>query len=46
MGNMVCSGATSFSVYEGQSAAAILQLNELAGIPVSRIVEAILMTGR
>ena len=35
-----------FSVYEGQSAAAILQLNERAGIPVSRIVEAILMTGR
>jgi hypothetical protein len=35
-----------FSVYEGQSAAAILQLNERSGIPVSRIVEAILMTGR
>jgi hypothetical protein len=29
-----------FSVYEGSSAAAIRQLNERAGIPVSRIVEA------
>lgn len=30
-----------FSVYEGPSAAAVSQLNERAGIPVSRIVEAI-----
>jgi Protein of unknown function (DUF4242) len=30
-----------FSVYEGPSAAAVRQLNERAGIPVSRIVEAI-----
>ena len=34
-----------FSVYEGSSATAIRQLNECAGIPVSRIVEAIVMTG-
>jgi hypothetical protein len=34
-----------FSVYEGQSAAAVRQLNERAGIPVSRIVEAIAVTG-
>ncbi len=33
-----------FSVYEGPSAAAIRQLNERSGIPVSRIVEAIAMT--
>jgi hypothetical protein len=30
-----------FSVYEGPSAASVRQLNERAGIPVSRIVEAI-----
>ena len=30
-----------FSVYEGPSAAAVRQLNERAGIPVSRIVEVI-----
>ena len=30
-----------FSVYEGPSAAAVRQLNERAGIPVSRIVDAI-----
>jgi hypothetical protein len=30
-----------FSVYEGPSAAAVRQLNQRAGIPVSRIVEAI-----
>jgi hypothetical protein len=30
-----------FSVYEGPSAAAVRRLNERAGIPVSRIVEAI-----
>ena len=30
-----------FSMYEGPSAAAVRQLNERAGIPVSRIVEAI-----
>jgi len=30
-----------FSVYEGPSAAVVRQLNERAGIPVSRIVEAI-----
>jgi Nickel responsive protein SCO4226-like len=34
-----------FSVYEGPSADAIRELNERAGIPVSRIVEAIWMTG-
>ncbi len=33
-----------FSVYEGPSADAVLQLNERAGIPVSRIVEAIAIT--
>jgi hypothetical protein len=30
-----------FSVYEGPSAGAVRQFNERAGIPVSRIVEAI-----
>jgi hypothetical protein len=34
-----------FSVYEGPSAAVVRQLNERAGIPVSRIVEAIAVTG-
>jgi uncharacterized protein DUF4242 len=34
-----------FSVYEGPSADTVLQLNERAGIPVSRIVEAIFVTG-
>jgi hypothetical protein len=34
-----------FSVYEGPSAAVVRQLNECADIPVSRIVEAIAMTG-
>jgi hypothetical protein len=34
-----------FSVYEGPSSAAVLRLNERAGIPVSRIVEAIAVTG-
>jgi len=34
-----------FSVYEGPSAAAIRELNERAGIPVSRVAEAIWMTG-
>ena len=33
-----------FSVYEGPSADAVRQLNERAGIPVSRIVEAIVIT--
>ena len=33
-----------FSVYEGPSAASVCQLNERAGIPVSRIVEAISVT--
>lgn len=33
-----------FSVYEGSSAAEVRQLNERAGIPVSRIVEAIIVT--
>jgi hypothetical protein len=33
-----------FSVYEGPSSAAVRQLNERAGIPVSRIVEAIMVT--
>jgi hypothetical protein len=34
-----------FSVYEGPSAHAVRQLNERAGIPVSRIVEAVSVTG-
>jgi len=34
-----------FSVYDGPSAAAVRQLNERAGIPISRIVEAISVTG-
>jgi hypothetical protein len=34
-----------FSVYEGPSVAAIRRLNERAGIPVSRIVEAIGVMG-
>ena len=34
-----------FSVYEGPSAAVVRQLNERASIPVSRIVEAIAVTG-
>lgn len=34
-----------FSVYEGPSADAVGQLNERAGIPVSRIVEAIAVAG-
>ena len=33
-----------FSMYEGPSAASVCQLNERAGIPVSRIVEAIAVT--
>jgi hypothetical protein len=33
-----------FSIYEGPSAAAVRRLNERAGIPVSRIVEAIVVT--
>jgi hypothetical protein len=33
-----------FSLYEGPSAAAVIQLNERAGNPVSRIVEAIAVT--
>jgi hypothetical protein len=33
-----------FSIYEGPSAAAIRQFNDRAGIPVSRIVEAIAVT--
>jgi 8-oxo-dGTP pyrophosphatase MutT (NUDIX family) len=33
-----------FSVYAGPSAAAVRELNERAGIPVSRIVEAIAVT--
>lgn len=34
-----------FSVYEGPSADAVNQLSERAGIPVSRIVEAIVLGG-
>jgi hypothetical protein len=34
-----------FSVYEGPSANAVRQFNERAGIPVSRIVDAITVTG-
>jgi hypothetical protein len=34
-----------FSVYEGPSMVAVRQFNERAGIPVSRIVEAIAVTG-
>jgi uncharacterized protein DUF4242 len=33
-----------FSTYEGPSAAAVRRLNKRAGIPVSRIVEAIAVT--
>ncbi len=33
-----------FTVYQGPSAAAVRELNERAGIPVSRIVEALTMT--
>ncbi len=33
-----------FSVYEGPSTIAVRELNERAGIPVSRIVEAIAVT--
>jgi len=33
-----------FSIYEGPSAAAVVQLNERAGIRVSRIVEVIELT--
>jgi Protein of unknown function (DUF4242) len=33
-----------FSLYEGPSVGAVRQLNERAGIPVSRIVEAIELT--
>jgi Protein of unknown function (DUF4242) len=33
-----------FSVYEGPSARAVRRLNERAGIPVSRIVEAVSVT--
>ena len=33
-----------FSVYDGPSANAVRQLNERAGIPVSRIVEAVSVT--
>jgi hypothetical protein len=34
-----------FSVYDGPSADAVREVNERAGIPVSRIVEAIAVTG-
>jgi hypothetical protein len=34
-----------FSLYEGPSAEAVLQLNQRAGITVSRIVEAVSVTG-
>lgn len=34
-----------FSVYEGPSADAVQQLNERAGVPFSRIVNAIVVTG-
>ena len=34
-----------FSVYDGPSAYAVRELNERAGIPVSRIVEAVSVTG-
>jgi hypothetical protein len=33
-----------FSVYEGPSAVEVTQFNERAGIPISRIVEAIVVT--
>jgi hypothetical protein len=33
-----------FSIYEGPSAATVRQLNDRAGIPVSRIVEAVMVT--
>jgi Protein of unknown function (DUF4242) len=34
-----------FSVYEGPSSAVVRQVSERAGIPISRIVEAIIITG-
>jgi hypothetical protein len=34
-----------FSLYEGSSTSAVLQLNERAAIPVSRIVDAVPLTG-
>jgi len=34
-----------FSVYEAPSTAALQELNERAGIPFSRIVEAVVVTG-
>lgn len=34
-----------FSLYEGPTCAAVRQLNERAGIPVSRIVRAVTVTG-
>lgn len=34
-----------FSVYEGPSAAVLRQFNERAGIPASRIVEAVWLAG-
>jgi hypothetical protein len=34
-----------FSVYEGTSAAAVRQVSERAGIPISRLVEAIVVSG-
>jgi hypothetical protein len=41
---LIPSDEVVFSVYEGPSADAIRQLNQRAGIPVSRIVEAIAVT--
>lgn len=43
---LVPSEEVVFSVYEGPSTAAGSQLNERTGIPVSRTVEAISVTGR
>jgi hypothetical protein len=41
---LICREEVVFSVYEGPSAAAVRQFNERAGIPVSRIVEATVIT--
>jgi 8-oxo-dGTP pyrophosphatase MutT (NUDIX family) len=41
---LILGGEVVFSVYAGPSAAAVRELNERAGIPVSRIVEAVAVT--
>jgi hypothetical protein len=41
---LILSEEVVFSIYEGPSASAIARLNKRAGIPVSRIVEVIVIT--